>query len=202
MWALAFLEGEGSFFIAITRNRAGWYLRPRFAVSLHEGDRSLLETMGQLFKKHGVKTLLNDDGYKRKNRLKRNQSLLLTVRGVGQCRKLAELFAPLKWYSKKYQDFLIWEYALQIFEEVKAMTSWNGPRKWTRQRIFDMVYLRSHMNCTKRRPRSNRNQSEILDWDLEPSDHILVFLGDLDGSVSRTSVAYRPRICGARATLY
>ena len=180
-WALAFLEGEGSFFIAITRNRAGWYLRPRFAVSLHEGDRSLLEMMEQLFNKHGVKTILNDDGYKRKNRLKRNQSLLLTVRGVGQCRKLAELFAPLRWYSVKYRDFLIWEYALQLFEEVKAMVSWNGPRKWTRQRIFDMVYLRSYMNCTKRRPRSNRNQSEILDWDLEPSDHILAFLEGLDG---------------------
>ncbi len=185
VWALAFLEGEGSFFIAVTRNRAGWYLRPRFNVSLHERDGSLLEIMGQLFNKYGVKTLLNDDGYKRKNRLKRNQSLLLTVRGVGQCRKLAELFAPLKWYSVKYRDFLIWEYALQLFEEVKAMASWNGPRKWTRQRIFDMVYLRSYMNCTKRRPRSNRNQSEILGWGLEPSDHILAFLGDLDGDVSR-----------------
>jgi hypothetical protein len=179
-WALAFLEGEGSFFIAITRNRAGWYLRPRFAVSLHEGDRSLLEMMGQLFNKHGVKTHLNDDRYQREARSSRTKSVLLSVRGVGRCSKLAELFAPLRWYSKKYRDFLIWEYALQLFEEVKAMVSWNGPRKWTRQRIFDMVYLRSHMNCTKRRPRSNRNQAEILAWDLETSEHVLAFLEDLD----------------------
>lgn len=183
-WALAFLEGEGSFFIAITRNRAGWYLRPRFSVSLHEGDRPLLEVMEQLFNKHDVKTILSDDGYKRKRRTNRTKAVLLSVRGVEQCRKLAELFRYMKWHSKKYRDFLIWEYALQLFEEVKAMTSWNGPRKWTRQRIFDMVYLRSHMNSTKRRPRSNRNQSEILGWVFqEPSDHILAFLKDLDRRV-------------------
>lgn len=157
--------------------------------------------MEQLFNKHGVKTILSDDGYQREGQSYRSKQTQLSVRGVGQCLKLAELFAPLKWYSRKHQDYLIWEYALQLFEEVKAMVSWNGPRKWTRQRIFDMVYLRSHMNCTKRRPRSNRNQSEILGWDLEPSDHILAFLGDLDGSVSRTSVAYGLRICGDDARL-
>ncbi len=175
-WALAFLEGEGSFFIAITRNRAGWYLRPRFGVSLHEGDRPLLEIMEQLFNKYDIKTILGDDGYKRKKQKKRTRQTQLTVRSVEQCRKLADLFMPLKWYSKKHRDFLIWEYALRLFEEVKAMVSWDGPRKWTRQRIFDMVYLRSHMNSTKRRPRSNRNQAEILAWDFKPSEHILLFL--------------------------
>jgi len=179
--ALTFIEGEGSFFIAITRNRTGWYLRPRFAISLHADDRLLLEIIEALFNKYQIKTNLGGDEYPRRRRSKRSAQTILSVRAVEQCRKLAELFAPLKWYSRKYQDFLIWEYALQLFEEVKAMVSWNGPRKWTRQRIFDMVYLRSHMNCTKRRPRSNRNQSEILGWDLEPSDHILVFLEDLDG---------------------
>ena len=179
-WALAFLEGEGSFFIAITRNRAGWYLSPRFNVSLHEGDRSLLETMEQLFNKYDVKTILSDDGYQRKRQSNRSKQTQLSVRGVEQCRKLAELFRYMKWHSKKYRDFLIWEYALQLFEEVKAMVSWDGPRKWTRQRIFDMVYLRSHMNSTKRRPRSNRNQGEILAWNLKPSKKILFFLADLD----------------------
>jgi hypothetical protein len=178
--ALIFIEGEGSFFIAITRNRTGWYLRPRFSISLHADDRLLLEIIEALFNKYQIKTHLGGDEYPRRRRSERSAQTILSVRAVEQCRKLAELFAPLRWYSKKYRDFLIWEYALQLFEEVKTMVPWNGPRKWTRQRIFDMVYLRSYMNVTKRQPRSNRNQSEILDWDLEPSDHILAFLGGLD----------------------
>lgn len=165
--------GRRKFLIAITRNRAGWYLRPRFSISLHIDDTPLLEEMEHLFNRHNIKTILQTN---KPHNNQRSHQTILTVRAVEQCSKLSNLFKDMKWHSKKHKDFLIWEYALTLFEQIKKETGRGHNRKWTDQRIYDMVYLRSFMNVTKKKPRALRNQEKILSWDLSPSPHILNFL--------------------------
>lgn len=162
-WLLAFTEGEGSFIIAITHNRNHFYLRPRFSISLHIDDKPLLEKVALLLSFHGIKSILQTDEPHGKQR---SSQAILTVRGVNQCRWLYSLLNDLEWYSKKYKDFLIWGLCLDIFENVKSIGNKGPQRKWTDQLIYDVVYLRSFMNKTKRNPRSYRNEDEIMKWNL------------------------------------
>jgi len=174
-WALAFIEGEGSFCIVLTGGKR-WRLYPSFAIALNIHDEPVLSAMRDLFHEFEIFPKFKTCP---PNGNSRTPIAHLEVRGTIQCNKLAPLFTSLQWYSRKYRDFLIWEYALKLFEEIRLRPHPLCHKVWVNQVIYDFVYLRSSMNSGG--SRSKENQSEILGWDLEPSDHILVFLEDLDG---------------------
>jgi len=172
-WALAFSEAEGSFFIAIIReakSERGFYPRPRFSITLLKDDRLLLEIIAALFQKYEILSNLQPAG---------KTSVILSVRGVNQCRKLADLFMPMRWYTTKRRDFLIWEFALKLFEEIKKLPGTGSRRKWTDQRIYDMAYLRHFMNSLKKQPLARKREETILQWGLEPSEFVIAFLTSL-----------------------
>lgn len=65
-WALTgFIDGEGSFIIGISKNnnKVGWQVKFEFLLSLHEGDKFILESIkdflgvGNIIKHHSKKIL-------------------------------------------------------------------------------------------------------------------------------------------------
>lgn len=128
-WALTgFIDGEGSFTIGISENKnkvVGWHVKQEFLISLHEGDKVILETIqkylgvGNIFKHHSNKIL----HYR-----------------IASVKDLAKIIAHLDQYpliTQKFADYTLFKEAYNLVVNKQHLTL-SG--------LHELVSLKASMN--------------------------------------------------------
>lgn len=147
---LGMMAGEGSFTIKLSKEESfSWKIRPnpRFAITLHESDREVLENMQEYL---GVGTLRT----KSENQYTWDVS---SIGGIIEIKKFVEENAEDGFMcTEKYESFLRWSKGVDMFKGPGRKTN------WTKEKIVKIVNISKGINKTGYKGKSKKEWMEII----------------------------------------
>jgi hypothetical protein len=142
-WFVGMIEGEGSFYLRITKSKYGsHYITPMFSLG-QTRNRVSVERISTLLSSESIKNAIY--------RLKKDGHETVTVNTFSDCLKLAEILSQCAWHGKKGEVFKYWNEALKLMIQKKHLTE-NGFRQ-----ILEMRY-NMWLNSEKRQVKKYKSE--------------------------------------------
>jgi len=121
-WLLGFIEGEGCFSIGFHTGASTTYavlVSPHFSMS--QKFNGALEEIQNFFHSRDIACPINAS---------RTENFVMSINGISGCQKLAELLAPLKWHTRKRDDFETWLKCIEIIKRGEHLTKDGVLKLW------------------------------------------------------------------------
>jgi len=150
-WLLGFIEGEGSFSVAIRRDktsRCGFQVMPVFQLSQGWGEENkiLMIEIKDFLLSHGINATMYADNRGINDGIRNNQYMprwKIHIYSLENSRRLFRLLNGLEWNTKKRNDFMVWGKTLEMMERGEHLSR-EGISKILRMRLDNIKHVGRH----------------------------------------------------------